>query len=136
MASNKRTRGTYICTFCGKDQNEVARLIGGPGGIFICDECIAKIAQNPEAGDAIMGAEGADKTQCSFCGKKPQSVKYIAQGPGGVNICNECIELCQQIIEEEQHVLRKATGPGHPEQRQAPQSRMKHGKATDSEQGS
>jgi ATP-dependent Clp protease ATP-binding subunit ClpX len=28
------------CSFCGKSQNEVSRLIGGPGGIAICDECI------------------------------------------------------------------------------------------------
>lgn len=136
MTANRRTHRTYTCTFCGKDQNVVARLIGGPGGIFICNECIAKIDQNPEASNAIMGAEGSDKVQCSFCGKRLRSVKYIAQGPHGVNICDECIELCLQIIEEEQDVLRRATASDHTGDRQSPQPRMNRRKATDSEQGS
>jgi hypothetical protein len=28
------------CSFCGKSQNEVKKLIGGPKGVFICNECI------------------------------------------------------------------------------------------------
>ena len=31
----------YRCSFCGKDQKEVERLIAGPGGVYICDECVA-----------------------------------------------------------------------------------------------
>ncbi len=34
-------RGTYICSFCGRGQDEVRRLIAGPGTVFICDECVA-----------------------------------------------------------------------------------------------
>ncbi|KRL45271.1 ATP-dependent Clp protease ATP-binding subunit ClpX [Lacticaseibacillus manihotivorans] len=37
---------------------------------------------------------------CSFCGKSQDQVKKIVAGPG-VYICNECIELCKQIIDEE-----------------------------------
>lgn len=37
---------------------------------------------------------------CSFCGKTPQEVNKIIAGPD-VNICDECVGLCQQIIEEE-----------------------------------
>lgn len=36
-----RSRGTYQCSFCGKGQDEVRRLIAGPGSVYICDECIA-----------------------------------------------------------------------------------------------
>jgi DNA-binding transcriptional MerR regulator len=32
----------YRCSFCGKDSAEVRRLIAGPKGVFICDECVAK----------------------------------------------------------------------------------------------
>ena len=28
------------CSFCGKNQHQVGRMISGPGGAFICDECI------------------------------------------------------------------------------------------------
>jgi aspartate carbamoyltransferase catalytic subunit len=33
-------RATYRCSFCGKSQHNVARLIAGPGGVYICDECV------------------------------------------------------------------------------------------------
>jgi len=38
--------------------------------------------------------------KCSFCGKTQEQVKRLVAGPG-VYICNECIELCSEIIEEE-----------------------------------
>lgn len=34
-------RVKYKCSFCGKQQQQVRRLIAGPGGVYICDECIA-----------------------------------------------------------------------------------------------
>ena len=34
-------RGVYKCSFCGRSQDEVQRLIAGPPPIFICDECVA-----------------------------------------------------------------------------------------------
>ena len=45
---------------------------------------------------------GDDKGQlkCSFCGKQQEQVKKLIAGPG-VYICDECIELCNEIIEEE-----------------------------------
>jgi len=43
-----------------------------------------------------------DKKQlkCSFCGKTQEQVKRLVAGPG-VYICDECIELCSEIIDEE-----------------------------------
>jgi len=38
--------------------------------------------------------------KCSFCGKSQEQVKRLVAGPG-VYICDECIELCSEIIEEE-----------------------------------
>ena len=38
--------------------------------------------------------------RCSFCGKSQNEVKRLIAGPN-VYICNECVELCQDIIEEE-----------------------------------
>ncbi len=40
MANSKNSRVTYRCSFCGKSQDQVQRLIAGPGGVYICDECI------------------------------------------------------------------------------------------------
>ena len=38
---------------------------------------------------------------CSFCGKDQVQVKRLISGPGRAFICNECVGLCQQIIDEE-----------------------------------
>ena len=43
----------------------------------------------------------SSKVRCSFCGKEEQQVKRLIAGPNGVFICDECIELCCEIIEEE-----------------------------------
>lgn len=43
---------------------------------------------------------GNDTVRCSFCGKTQEEVKKIVAGPG-VYICNECIDLCKEIIDEE-----------------------------------
>ncbi|WP_350342594.1 ATP-dependent Clp protease ATP-binding subunit ClpX [Proteinivorax tanatarense] len=44
--------------------------------------------------------EDKHKLKCSFCGKEQDEVKKLVAGPG-VYICDECIELCTEIIEEE-----------------------------------
>src|SRR5260370_38560039 len=40
MATTRGTRGQYHCSFCGKGQEHVRRLIAGPGAVYICDECV------------------------------------------------------------------------------------------------
>src|SRR3974390_757128 len=44
--------------------------------------------------------EGGDLVKCSFCGKSQKQVKKLIAGPG-VYICDECIDLCNDIIAEE-----------------------------------
>jgi ATP-dependent Clp protease ATP-binding subunit ClpX len=44
--------------------------------------------------------ESGDLLKCSFCGKSQKQVKKLIAGPG-VYICDECIDLCNEIIEEE-----------------------------------
>jgi ATP-dependent Clp protease ATP-binding subunit ClpX len=45
--------------------------------------------------------------RCSFCGKSQDQVQRLIAGPGGVYICDECIDLCREIIEEEQATVTK-----------------------------
>src|SRR5271156_4143506 len=52
-----------------------------------------------EIGVAKFG-EGGDLVKCSFCGKSQKQVKKLIAGPG-VYICDECIDLCNDIIAEE-----------------------------------
>jgi ATP-dependent Clp protease ATP-binding subunit ClpX len=45
--------------------------------------------------------------RCSFCGKSQDQVQRLIAGPGGVYICDECIDLCREIIEEEQATVSR-----------------------------
>ncbi|MEZ3504759.1 MAG: ATP-dependent Clp protease ATP-binding subunit ClpX [Lachnospiraceae bacterium] len=42
-----------------------------------------------------------NEIRCSFCGKTESQVMKLLKGPNGVYICDECVELCSEIIEEE-----------------------------------
>ncbi len=48
-----------------------------------------------------MAKNGDDKVRCSFCGKTGDQVRKMISGPSGVYICDECIELCADLIEDE-----------------------------------
>jgi ATP-dependent Clp protease ATP-binding subunit ClpX len=51
----------------------------------------------------MAGSTRSNRVQynCSFCGKSQDQVKRLIAGPGSVYICNECVDLCQEIISEE-----------------------------------
>jgi len=50
--------------------------------------------------DRMFRFGDGEKLKCSFCGKSQEQVRKLVAGPG-VYICDECIELCTEIIEEE-----------------------------------
>src|SRR5262245_47679429 len=60
---------------------------------------------------------------CSFCGKNQDQVKRLIAGPGAVYICDECVELCQEIINEES-TDGKATGKAATSRIRTPQEIM------------
>lgn len=90
----KSRRHPYVCSFCGKQQDQVQRLIAGPRNVYVCDECVAAFSKVPEETQEERGL------RCSFCGKKQRQVHHLTVGPNEVNICSECIALCQEIIAE------------------------------------
>ena len=55
--------------------------------------------------------ESSDLLKCSFCGKSQKQVKKLIAG-GGVYICDECIALCNEIIEEELAASEQTTDSG------------------------
>jgi ATP-dependent Clp protease ATP-binding subunit ClpX len=48
-----------------------------------------------------MHVPHAASIRCSFCSKAREDVRKVIAGPGGVHICNECIDLCNELIVEE-----------------------------------
>jgi hypothetical protein len=77
-----------ICSFCGKSQKTVAKLIAGPS-VYICDECVelARTGLRPQPA-------------CSFCGKA-STTKLKVRGLDSVAICFECLDLCDEIIADD-----------------------------------
>ena len=49
----------------------------------------------------MAGKNVDDKLRCSFCNKTQDQVRKLVAGPKGVYICDECIELCGEILAEE-----------------------------------
>lgn len=78
---------TYTCSFCGKQQNQVERLIAGPGNTYICDECVNLCREIIEEEGAIRQPEEVAKGEtnpsqvCSSCGTRC---------PGTYHYCFNC----------------------------------------------
>jgi ATP-dependent protease Clp ATPase subunit len=93
------------CSFCGKTQQQVKKLIAGPS-VYICDGCMRRAqaviskpgwtASTPMATIEHVSAE-AGAAQCSFCGKHRYQAAAMASA-GDVGICDECLQLCDQVI--------------------------------------
>ena len=102
------------CTFCGKDQKRVKKLIAGPS-VYICDGCVAlaKVVLSDgqpvttEIAELTAGPADEPRTQCSFCGKCRDQVAGLVVGSvrterkAPAAICTECLDLCNEIIAEE-----------------------------------
>jgi ATP-dependent Clp protease ATP-binding subunit ClpX len=60
-----------------------------------------------------MSKKEKDKLHCSFCGKSQDEVNKLIAGPS-VYICNECVELCNEILEEELEAQKETAVPSLP----------------------
>ncbi|MDJ1184303.1 ATP-dependent protease ATP-binding subunit ClpX [Roseofilum casamattae] len=60
--------------------------------------------------------------KCSFCGKSQEQVRKLIAGPG-VYICDECVELCNEILDEELFDSSTASSPPPPRRETAPKKR-------------
>jgi ATP-dependent Clp protease ATP-binding subunit ClpX len=63
MATTKGPRGQYHCSFCGKGQESVRRLIAGPGSVYICDECVELCREIIDEEQAPQGRNQAPLTK-------------------------------------------------------------------------
>jgi hypothetical protein len=102
---SRNVRGNLTCTFCGRSQDAVARLIAGPK-VFICGECVAAAEQALSGGSPaavripLAPAGDNSKTRCSFCSKRRSAGRPVLTGPA--SICGECLDVCRQILIDSQ----------------------------------
>jgi ATP-dependent protease Clp ATPase subunit len=97
------------CSFCGKNQKQVKKLIAGPD-VYICDGCVGRahavIAGHGHTASTPIAtiqqvSDGAGAQQCSFCGKHRHQVTAMASAGDTRIICDRCLELCDEILSEE-----------------------------------
>lgn len=84
------------CSFCGKSQSEVKKLIAGPS-VYICGECataFASLSRNAALAEA-------QSESCSFCGKRAKKEVDVVLGSERTRICNKCLDICQEIIADD-----------------------------------
>ena len=48
----------------------------------------------------MPGRKSDDRIKCSFCGKPQEAVKKMISGPAGIYICDECVDICREILED------------------------------------
>jgi hypothetical protein len=100
-----------VCSFCGREQRQVRKLVAGPGGVYICDPCIMAAigvtASGRPAKDPSLKPVLADSELiCSFCGKPRFQVQALVSAPARKEhdtptICGECVGLCGEILSEQ-----------------------------------
>jgi len=103
------------CSFCGRSQHEVRKLIAGPG-CYICEACVGLtegVASGGSPAHTRLGPvhavpEQDEWARCSFCGRHRCLVTGLATRPAESGlvtshpaICTECLSLCNEILAEE-----------------------------------
>ena len=73
MPTSAPPSGHYCCSFCGKSQDEVDRLIAGPNGVFVCDECVGL------CGEIIAEERAQKKPKTAFHLKKIPPPKRVRE---------------------------------------------------------
>jgi hypothetical protein len=113
---DRRADAALACTFCGKSQYQVRKLIAGPG-VYICDACV-ELAQDVISSGSVTKtrrgpvhamADQDGRVRCRFCDKHRDQVTGMAamlaekgdEVSGPAAICDECLALCIEIIAEE-----------------------------------
>jgi hypothetical protein len=99
-----------VCSFCGREQRQVRKLVAGPG-VYICDPCIMAAVGVTASGRAakdptLQPVPGSSQLLCSFCGKARTEVQALVSAPPGdehepPTICGECLGLCGEILSEQ-----------------------------------
>lgn len=101
-------RRSLRCSFCGREQRQVVKLITGTDGCGICNDCVGLadgvVEHRAARTDTRTSIAPVETGGCSFCGKHAgdgvRPVRIVAAEGDAGRVCSECIELCQEILAE------------------------------------
>jgi ATP-dependent protease Clp ATPase subunit len=103
------------CSFCASNQAQVEKLIAGTRA-YICDGCVSRVhaviagpglpASTPIATIQRVSDEAVAE-QCGFCGKHRYQVAAMASAGDPRIICDECLELCGEILSDQPPLPRR-----------------------------
>lgn len=111
-APRRGAKARATCSFCGREQTQVKKLICGPDRAGICERCVLLVEQSRAGGrlasDVSTTVIPASNTRCSFCGKRSDDRPpaagdlqlFSTVDDTGV-ICADCLDLAQEILREE-----------------------------------
>ena len=85
--SEEATGAQKVCSFCGREQRHVRKLIAGPG-VYICDPCImaavgVTASGRPAKDPKLQPVPAGSELLCSFCGKARNQVQALVSAPAG-----------------------------------------------------
>jgi ATP-dependent protease Clp ATPase subunit len=99
-----------MCSFCGREQHQVRKLVAGPN-VYICDPCIlaavgVTASGRPATTAPLEPVTAGTELLCSFCGKARNQVDALVSGPAPQGdqpptICDECLGLCGEILSDQ-----------------------------------
>jgi ClpX C4-type zinc finger protein len=104
LNKSRSSRPTRCCSFCGKSEHKVRKLVAGPA-VLICDECVELcvdiIREENKSARVKLPAESPRQMpalSCSFCAKDQSEVEKLIAGPK-VFICDACVGGCVDMLD-------------------------------------
>lgn len=106
MLSSQNDNRKIRCSFCGKTESQVSKLISGPAGIYICDECVGICA---EIIDEDTGSTQDEHNKCSICGANKENVQiFFYDDFSDRTYCGRCVDRLSTLYA---YKLRLLTNP-------------------------
>ena len=112
--SGSETEGGVQCSFCGKTQDQVRKLVAGPK-VYICDECIDLcndiIAEEPEQDVQRQEGQPVAEREVSLAGtplcivcRMPKDIAEVVFVPERGLVCTVCVEVIRAVTDEKEEM--------------------------------
>jgi hypothetical protein len=97
---SRRVPPDAACTWCGRPDSEVDKLIAGPN-VYICDQCVAAAEATAAGAAASAPFAGNDRktssSRCAFCARRAGPERTLVSAAPG-HVCSECLRTCREIL--------------------------------------